>query len=75
MNNYASNNMNEYNASVRPGSTRAGSRFAPPVRNPEHAEPWDQISDEHRNEINDCVSHNLFSSVRIYMSIYNVLRI
>ncbi|KAI1411124.1 hypothetical protein F5Y13DRAFT_67116 [Hypoxylon sp. FL1857] len=54
MNNYASNTMNEYNASARPGSTRPGSRFAPPIRNPEHTEPWDQISDEHRNEINDC---------------------
>ena len=56
MNNYASSTMNEYNASTRPGSARPGSRFAPPIRNPEHAEPWDQISDEHRNEINDCVS-------------------
>ncbi|KAI0178619.1 hypothetical protein GGR52DRAFT_569528 [Hypoxylon sp. FL1284] len=54
MNNYASNSMNEYGASTRPGSARPGSRFAPPVRNSEHAEPWDQISDEHRNEINDC---------------------
>ncbi|KAI0377752.1 hypothetical protein F5Y04DRAFT_172553 [Hypomontagnella monticulosa] len=54
MNNYASSTMNEYNASTRPGSARPGSRFAPPIRNPEHAEPWDQISDEHRNEINDC---------------------
>lgn len=54
MNNYASSTMNEYNASARPGSTRPGSRWAPPIRNPEHTEPWDQISDEHRNEINDC---------------------
>ncbi|KAI0104394.1 hypothetical protein F4814DRAFT_87347 [Daldinia grandis] len=54
MNNYASSAMNEYNTSVRPGSTRPGTRFAAPIRNPEHAEPWDQISDEHRNEINDC---------------------
>ncbi|KAI1387759.1 uncharacterized protein F4822DRAFT_291719 [Hypoxylon trugodes] len=54
MNNYASSAMNDYNASARPGSARPGSRWAPPVRNPETAEPWDQISDEHRNEINDC---------------------
>ncbi|KAH9885551.1 hypothetical protein F4778DRAFT_787210 [Xylariomycetidae sp. FL2044] len=64
MNNYASGSMNDYaggnlhNISTRPGSSRppgaSSSRFAPPVRNPEHPEPWEQISDEHRNEINDC---------------------
>ncbi|KAI5923411.1 hypothetical protein F4810DRAFT_205818 [Camillea tinctor] len=60
MNTYASGSMNDYaganlhNVAVRPGSTRPGSRFAPPTRNPEHADPWEQISDEHRNEINDC---------------------
>ncbi|KAI0888203.1 uncharacterized protein GGS22DRAFT_155323 [Annulohypoxylon maeteangense] len=54
MNNYASSTMNDYNASARPGSTRPGSRWAPPVRNPELTDPWEQISDEHRNEINDC---------------------
>ncbi|CAJ2505064.1 Uu.00g124580.m01.CDS01 [Anthostomella pinea] len=67
MNNYASGSMNEYaganmhSLSVRPGSSRPGSRYAPPAparnnnnNNNEHAEPWDQISDEHRNEINDC---------------------
>jgi hypothetical protein len=63
MNNYASGSMNEYAGGgmhgasiVRPGPSRSGSRFAAAVRNPEHAEPWDQISDEHRSEINDCVS-------------------
>jgi len=62
MNNYASGSMNDYagagmhGASVRPGGSRGGSRFTAAVRNPEHAEPWDQISDEHRSEINDCVS-------------------
>jgi hypothetical protein len=61
MNNYASGSMNEYaghGASVRPGPSRpSGSRFAAAAaRSPEHAEPWDQISDEHRSEINDCVS-------------------
>lgn len=35
-------------------SVRAGGRFAPPIQNPNQAEPWDQISDEHRNEILDC---------------------
>lgn len=41
----------------RPGlstSIRPGGRFGPPVQNPEEPEPWDQISDEHRNEIQDC---------------------
>lgn len=33
---------------------RPGGRFAPPVQNPGQSEPWDQISDEHRTEINDC---------------------
>jgi centrin-3 len=33
---------------------RPGGRFAPPVQNPGQAEPWDQISDEHRGEIIDC---------------------
>ncbi|KAI1091094.1 hypothetical protein F5B19DRAFT_289849 [Rostrohypoxylon terebratum] len=54
MNNFASSNMNDYNASTRPGSTRPGTRWAPPIRNPEQTDPWDQISDEHRNEISDC---------------------
>ncbi|ETS78075.1 hypothetical protein PFICI_10137 [Pestalotiopsis fici W106-1] len=41
---------------ARPGSTtiRPGGRFAPPIQNPEEPEPWDQISDEHRSEIQDC---------------------
>lgn len=66
MNNYASGSVNEYagtgmhgGASTRAGPSRAGTRFAAAaaaVRNPEPAEPWDQISDEHRGEINDCVS-------------------
>ncbi|TRX95519.1 hypothetical protein FHL15_003477 [Xylaria flabelliformis] len=60
MNNYAGASMNEYagtgmhSASMRPGPSRPGTRFAAAVRNPEPAEPWDQISDEHRSEINDC---------------------
>ncbi|KAI0477513.1 hypothetical protein GGR56DRAFT_692162 [Xylariaceae sp. FL0804] len=60
MNNYASGSLGDYagsskhNVSVRPGSLRPGSRFAPPVRNPEHTDPWDQISDEHRQEVTDC---------------------
>ncbi|KAI0022795.1 hypothetical protein F4780DRAFT_777260 [Xylariomycetidae sp. FL0641] len=69
MNNYAAGSLNEYagggagggnmhNLSVRPGATpaRPGSRFAAPARNAnnESADPWDRISDEHRNEINDC---------------------
>ncbi|KAI5866358.1 hypothetical protein GGS23DRAFT_383713 [Durotheca rogersii] len=59
MNNYASNSMNDFpgpsmhGASARSGS-RPGQRYAQPIRNAEHAEPWDQISEEHRNEINDC---------------------
>ena len=62
MSNYASGSMNDYgdrnqhNLAMRPGSTRPSGRFAPPIQNPGHAEPWDQISDEHRSEINDCVS-------------------
>ncbi|KAK7991879.1 cell division control protein Cdc31 [Apiospora saccharicola] len=46
--------------SHRPGPASAstsrmpGGRFAPPVQNPQQAEPYDQISDEHRSEINDC---------------------
>ncbi|GAW14274.1 hypothetical protein ANO14919_036750 [Xylariales sp. No.14919] len=60
MNSYAGANMNEYagagmhGTSIRPGASRPGTRFATAVRNPEHADPWDQISDEHRSEINDC---------------------
>lgn len=63
MNNYASGSINEYGgtgmhgaSSIRAGPSRPGTRFAAAVRNPEPAEPWDQISDEHRSEINDCVS-------------------
>ncbi|KAL7622512.1 Calcium-binding component of the spindle pole body (SPB) half-bridge [Parahypoxylon ruwenzoriense] len=52
MNEFAGPSM--HSASARPASSRPGQRYAPPIRNPEHAEPWDQISDEHRNEINDC---------------------
>ncbi|KAI1327432.1 hypothetical protein F5Y16DRAFT_196928 [Xylariaceae sp. FL0255] len=69
--NYASGStMNEYagsgihhNMSIRPGTSRPGSRFAPaasrsnnPEQQQQHAsvEPWEQISDEHRGEINDC---------------------
>ncbi|KAI1078903.1 hypothetical protein F5B20DRAFT_197474 [Whalleya microplaca] len=61
MNNYASSsmNMNEYAGTSmhRAGSSRpVGSRFGPAatIRNQEQVEPWDQISEEHRNEINDC---------------------
>ncbi|KAI1343079.1 hypothetical protein F5Y15DRAFT_276501 [Xylariaceae sp. FL0016] len=60
MNNYASGSMNEYagagmhSLSVRPGSARPGSRFAPPARHVESAEPWDQITDEQRQEVTDC---------------------
>ncbi|KAI1257527.1 hypothetical protein MGN70_000569 [Eutypa lata] len=59
MSNYASGSMdygdrNQHNLSMRPGSTRPSGRFAPPIQNPGHTEPWDQISDEHRSEINDC---------------------
>ncbi|KAI0011472.1 hypothetical protein F4779DRAFT_213200 [Xylariaceae sp. FL0662B] len=63
MNNYASSsmNMNEYAGTSmhRAGSSRpVGSRFGPPpaatIRNQEQVEPWDQISEEHRSEINDC---------------------
>ncbi|KAI0396612.1 hypothetical protein F5Y17DRAFT_92375 [Xylariaceae sp. FL0594] len=43
-----------HGASMRPGGSRAGPRFTAAARNPEHADPWDQLSDEHRNEINDC---------------------
>lgn len=63
INNYAGGSMNEYagtgmhgGASTRAGPSRVGTRFAAAVRNPEPADPWDQISDEHRGEINDCVS-------------------
>lgn len=71
MNNYASTTMNDHRHSERAGGSHAlshrpgpasastsrmpGGRFAPPVQNPQHAEPYDQISDEHRSEINDCV--------------------
>ena len=60
--NYAGGSMNEYagagmhGASMRAGPSRSSTRFGSAVRNPEHADPWDQISDEHRSEINDCVS-------------------
>ncbi|GAP87088.2 putative cell division control protein 31 [Rosellinia necatrix] len=62
MNNYASGSMNDYagpgmhGASIRGGPSRSGPRFAAAAaaRNPEPAEAWDQISDEHRTEINDC---------------------
>ncbi|KAI1260164.1 hypothetical protein F5Y18DRAFT_432513 [Xylariaceae sp. FL1019] len=61
MNNYTSS-MNEYagagmhSLSLRAGSSsvRPGSRFAPPRPNLEHAEPWDQIGEEQRGEVNDC---------------------
>ncbi|KAK5626141.1 hypothetical protein RRF57_001856 [Xylaria bambusicola] len=60
MNNYAGGSMNEYagmhGASIRAGPSRSTTRFSGAVRNPEHADLWDQISDEHRSEINDCVS-------------------
>ncbi|KAI1848900.1 hypothetical protein JX266_005328 [Neoarthrinium moseri] len=35
-------------------NVRPGGRFAPPVQDPSQAEPWHQISDEHRSEISDC---------------------
>ncbi|KAI1436248.1 hypothetical protein GGR50DRAFT_251227 [Xylaria sp. CBS 124048] len=60
MKNYAGASVNDYagpamhNASMRPGPARPGTRFAPVARNVEHPEPWEQISDEHRSEINDC---------------------
>lgn len=69
MNTYA-NTMNDYKHSERTGghalshrpnagastSRASGGRFAPPVQNPHQHEPWEQISDEHRSEVNDCVS-------------------
>lgn len=69
MNSYA-NTMNDYKHSERTGphalshrpnagastSRPSGGRFAPPIQNPQQHEPWEQISDEHRSEVNDCVS-------------------
>lgn len=51
-----SRQMGSRSLPVRPGSAiaRPGGRFAPPVANPEEPEAWDQISDEHRTEIQDC---------------------
>ncbi|ORY62512.1 uncharacterized protein BCR38DRAFT_346535 [Pseudomassariella vexata] len=58
--------MNDYTHADRPGShslahrsgaassSRPPGRFGPPIQNPRESEPWDQISDEHRSEINDC---------------------
>ncbi|KAI1169748.1 hypothetical protein F4777DRAFT_170627 [Nemania sp. FL0916] len=45
-----------HSATHRPGASRSGARFSTAVRNnpDQHADPWDQISDEHRGEINDC---------------------
>ena len=76
MNNYASTTMNDHRHSERQGGSHAlshrpgtasasasrmpGGRFAPPVQNPQQAEPYEQISDEHRSEINDCVCCFLF---------------
>jgi centrin-3 len=60
MNNYASSssNMPDYgggNLSLRPhGGSRPSTRFANPIPPQPSVEPWDQISDEHRAEINDC---------------------
>ena len=81
MSNYASGSMNDYgdrnqhNLAMRPGSTRPSGRFAPPIQNPGHAEPWDQISDEHRSEINDCVSlaKNFLSPSREAPALYLLL--
>ncbi|KXJ89809.1 hypothetical protein Micbo1qcDRAFT_121416 [Microdochium bolleyi] len=56
MNDYADRNP-QHNLSIRPGSTsRPSGRFAPPAQQSNQADPWDQISDEHRSEINDCFS-------------------
>ncbi|KAJ1324841.1 centrin-3 [Microdochium nivale] len=56
INDYADRNP-QHNLSIRPGSTsRPSGRFAPPAQQPSHSDPWEQISDEHRSEINDCFS-------------------
>ncbi|KAK8069643.1 hypothetical protein PG994_006259 [Apiospora phragmitis] len=79
MNNYASTAMNDHRHSERSGthalshrpsvasastSRMPGGRFVPPVQNPQQAEPYDQISDEHRSEINDCTNNSTSSEFR-----------
>ena len=55
MNDYGDRNP-QHNLSIRPGSTsRPSGRFVPPAQPPAQSDPWEQISDEHRSEINDCV--------------------
>lgn len=77
MNSYA-NTMNDYKHSERSGahalshrpsagastSRPSAGRFAPPIQNPHQQEPWEQISDEHRSEVNDCVSRGAHARAR-----------